>query len=142
MKKLEPERFARIQADRLNRDKQYPDTHAEADKRMDDYLNSGLGGGDHDDDEDFDGRAREAMKNYKLAIMAHLRGSPEILSHEAEVPMEKGEEWKGETPMLPDIFRTRFRSRKPKNMQENITATNWSQQITEAYRRMLNNENL
>ena len=141
MKKLEPERFARIQTDRLNRAKQYPDTHAEADKRMDDYLNSGLGG-EEEDDEDFDGRAKEAMNNYKVAIMAHLRGSPEILSHEAEVPMRKGEEWKGETPMLPDIFRTRFRSRRPNNMQENITATNWSQQITEAYRMMLTNENI
>lgn len=145
MKKLEPERFARIQADRLNKSKQYAqlDTPAEADKRMDDYLNSGLLRGD-EDDEDFDGRAKEAMKNYKVASMAHLRGSPEVLSQEAEQPMEKGEEWKGETPdpMLPDIFRTRFRSRRPKNMQENITATNWSQQITEAYRMMLTNENL
>ena len=109
---------------------------------MDDYLNSGLGR-EEEDDEDFDGRAKEAMDKYKVAIMTHLRGSPEILSHEVEVPMRKGEEWKGETPdpMLPDIFRTRFRSRRP-NMQENITATNWSQQITEAYRMMLTNENL
>ena len=145
MKKLEPKRRERIQTDRLSRAKQYAqlDTPAEADKRMDDYLNSGLLRGD-EDDEDFDGRAKEAMKNYKVASMAHLRGSPEVLSQEAEVPMEKGEEWKGETPdpMLPDIFRTRFRSRRPKNMQENITATNWSQQITEAYRMMLTNENI